>query len=68
MQTQAEHVGARIVTDYVNDLDLSQRPFKVSCDSGDVYVAETLILATGAQARWLDLPSEQKFRGYASDA
>src|SRR5213595_3622296 len=64
MQKQAEHVGTRIVTDHVNSLDLSRRPFRLDCDSGDSYVAETVVLATGAQARWLDLPSEQKFKGY----
>ena len=68
MQKQAEHVGTRIVTDHVNDLDLSQRPFRLTCDSGDVYVADTVVLATGAQARWLDLPSEQKFKGYGVSA
>src|ERR1700751_446259 len=55
MQRQAEHVGTRIVTDHVNSLDLDQRPFRLNCDSGDVYLADSLILATGAQARWLDL-------------
>jgi thioredoxin reductase (NADPH) len=68
MQKQAEHVGTRIVTDHVNDLDLSQRPFRLSTDSGDVYIADTVVLATGAQARWLDLPSEQKFKGYGVSA
>src|SRR5262245_66379754 len=68
MQKQAEHVGTRIVTDHVNDLDLSQRPFPLTCDSGDVYIADTVVLATGAQARWLDLPSEQKFKGYGVPA
>jgi thioredoxin reductase (NADPH) len=68
MQKQAEHVGTKIVTDHVNDLDLSQRPFRLTCDSGDVYSAETVVLATGAQARWLDLPSEQKFKGYGVSA
>ncbi len=68
MQKQAEHVGTRIVTDHVNDLDLTQRPFRLTCDSGDVYIAETVVLATGAQARWLDLPSEQKFKGYGVSA
>src|SRR4051812_46305150 len=63
MEKQATHVGTRIVTDLVNDLDLSQRPFRLTCDSGDVYIAETVILATGAQARWLGLPSEQAFQG-----
>jgi thioredoxin reductase (NADPH) len=68
MQKQAEHVGTSIVTDHVNNLDLSQRPFRLTCDSGDVYVADTVVLATGAQARWLDLPSEQKFKGYGVSA
>src|ERR1700759_4073269 len=63
MQKQAEHVGTKIVTDHVNDLDLTQRPFKLTTDSGDVYIAEAVVLATGAQARWLNLPSEQKFKG-----
>ena len=68
MQKQAEHVGTRIVTDHVTDLDLTQRPFRLTCDSGDVYIADTVVLATGAQARWLDLPSEQKFKGYGVSA
>ena len=68
MQKQAEHVGTRIVTDHVNNLDLSSRPFRLICDSGDVYVTETVVLATGAQARWLDLPSEQRFKGYGVSA
>jgi thioredoxin reductase (NADPH) len=68
MQKQAEHVGTRIVTDHVIKVDLSQRPFRLECDSGDVYLAEALVLATGAQARWLDLPSEQKFKGYGVSA
>ncbi len=68
MQKQAEHVGTKIVTDHVMKVDLSQPPFHLECDSGDRYIAETLILATGAQARWLDLPSEQKFKGYGVSA
>jgi thioredoxin reductase (NADPH) len=68
MQKQAEHVGTRIVSDHVNKVDLSRRPFLLECDSGERYLAETLILATGAQARWLDLPSEQKFKGYGVSA
>jgi len=68
MQKQAEHVGTRIVTDHVNALDLDLRPFRLTCDSGDVYLADSVILATGAQARWLDLPSEQKFKGYGVSA
>jgi thioredoxin reductase (NADPH) len=68
MQKQAEHVGTRMVTDHVTKVQLAQRPFRLTCDSGDVYLAETLVLATGAQARWLELPSEQKFKGYGVSA
>jgi thioredoxin reductase (NADPH) len=68
MQKQAEHVGTKLVADHVNTLDLKQRPFRLECDSGAVYLAETVILATGAQARWLDLACEQKFRGYGVSA
>ena len=68
MQKQAAHVGTRLVADYVNKVDLGGRPFRITCDSGDVYLADALVLATGAQARWLDLPSEQKFRGYGVSA
>jgi thioredoxin reductase (NADPH) len=68
MQKQAAHVGTKFVADHVNKVDLARRPFRLECDSGDVYVADTLILATGAQARWLDLPCEQKFRGYGISA
>jgi thioredoxin reductase (NADPH) len=64
MEKQAAHVGTRIVTDLVTRLELSQRPFRLTCDSGDVYLAETVILATGAQARWLGTPSEEKFKGF----
>ncbi len=68
MEEQATHVGTRIVGDHVTKVDLSRRPFRLECDSGDVYMADALVLATGAQARWLDLPSEQKFRGYGVSA
>jgi thioredoxin reductase (NADPH) len=68
MQKQAEHVGTRIISDHVSKADLSRRPFLLECESGERYLAETLILATGAQARWLDLPSEQKFKGYGVSA
>lgn len=63
MEKQAQHVGTKIVTDLVTELDLNQRPFRLTCDSGDTYIAETVILATGAQARWLGLPSEDAFQG-----
>ncbi len=68
MQQQAVHVGARLVTDHVAAVDLSQRPFRITCDSGDVYLADTLVLATGAQARWLGLPSEERFKGFGVSA
>ena len=68
MEKQAEHVGTRLVADQVTKLGLSQRPFRLECDSGDVYLADAIVLATGAQARWLDLPSEQKFKGYGVSA
>src|SRR5262249_52922008 len=68
MQKQAAHVGTRIVTDHVPEVALSRRPFRLTCDSGDHYVTDALIIATGAQARWLELPSEQKFRGYGVSA
>jgi thioredoxin reductase (NADPH) len=68
MAKQAAHVGTKFVADHVTKVDASRRPFRIECDSGHVYIAETLILATGAQARWLDLPSEQKFRGYGVSA
>lgn len=63
MEKQAVHVGTKIVTDLVIKLETGQRPFRLTCDSGDVYFAEAVILATGAQARWLGLPSETKFQG-----
>jgi thioredoxin reductase (NADPH) len=68
MQKQAEHVGTRLVADHVMKAKLAERPFRLECDSGDVYLADSLIIATGAQARWLDLPSEQKFKGYGVSA
>ncbi len=68
MRAQAEHVGAEIVSDLVVEADLSSRPFKVRCDSGETWLAETLIIATGAQAKWLGLESEQKFQGFGVSA
>src|SRR4051794_12507498 len=68
MQKQAEHVGTKLVSDHVNSIDMTQRPFRLTCDSGDIYMAETVILSTGAQAKWLEMPSEQKFKGYGVSA
>ncbi|GJE60877.1 thioredoxin-disulfide reductase [Methylobacterium trifolii] len=68
MRQQAEHVGTQIVGDTIVSVDLSERPFTAVGDGGDTYVADTLIAATGAQARWLGLPSEQEFNGYGISA
>ncbi len=63
MQAQAEHVGTRLVSDIITAVDFSQRPFRCQGDGGDVYVARSVIIATGAQARWLGLESEQRLQG-----
>ncbi|WP_293677056.1 thioredoxin-disulfide reductase [uncultured Phenylobacterium sp.] len=68
MQAQAQHVGTEIVTDIVTSADLSRRPFRLETDSGQVWLAETLIIATGAQAKWLGLATEQKFQGFGVSA
>jgi thioredoxin reductase (NADPH) len=68
MREQAAHVGAQIESEYVENLDLGQRPFRIRCDSGRAFTADAVILATGAKAKWLDLPSEQAFRGYGVSA
>jgi thioredoxin reductase (NADPH) len=68
MQKQAEHVGTRVMFDTITEVDLSRRPFRAVGDSGDIYYGDTLIIATGAQAKWLGLPSEQKFRGFGVSA
>src|ERR1700744_1143708 len=68
MKAQAEHVGTEIVSDIVLSADLSQRPFRLTTDSGQEWLAETLISATGAQAKWLGLPSEQQFQGFGVSA
>ncbi|MEX0924092.1 MAG: thioredoxin-disulfide reductase [Rhodovibrionaceae bacterium] len=63
MQKQAEHVGTKIVTDIVTAVDFTKRPYRCTGDSGDTYLADSVIVATGAQARWLGLPGEQTFNG-----
>jgi thioredoxin reductase (NADPH) len=68
MQKQAEHVGTRLMYDIITEVDLKNRPFVAKGDSGDIYVGETLIIATGAQARWLGLPSEDAYRGFGVSA
>ena len=64
MQKQAEHVGTKIVYDHITQVDFSKRPFKLIGESGDVYEAEAVVIATGAQAKWLGLESEKKFQGF----
>jgi thioredoxin reductase (NADPH) len=68
MQAQAEHLGTKVVLDLVSAVDLAKRPFVLTCDSGARYSADTLIIATGAQAKWLGLPSEEKLKGFGVSA
>ncbi len=68
MKGQAEHVGTEIVMDHVSKVELGQRPFRLTCDSGDVYTCDALIICTGAQARWLGIPTEETFKGYGVSA
>jgi thioredoxin reductase (NADPH) len=68
MEAHARAMGTEIITDLIVDLDLSKRPFVAKGDSGTVYTADAVILATGAQAKWLGLPSEQKFQGFGVSA
>jgi thioredoxin reductase (NADPH) len=63
MQKQAEHVGAEMEWDHISEVDLSQRPFRLKGDSSTLYLGDTLVIATGAQARWLNLPSEEHMKG-----
>ena len=68
MEAHAKAVGTEVIADHVISLDLSRRPFKATCDSGAVWHADAVILATGAQARWLGLPSEEKYKGFGVSA
>ena len=68
MRNQAEHMGAQMVDDMIMKVDFSVRPFQCWVDSGACYVAETVIIATGAQAKWLGIPSEEKYRGFGVSA
>ena len=68
MRVKAEHVGTEILRDHILEADLKRRPFTLTGDSGTVYTADTLIIATGAKARWLGLPSEERFKGYGVSA
>ncbi|MGF1625161.1 MAG: thioredoxin-disulfide reductase [Alphaproteobacteria bacterium] len=68
MAAQAAHVGTRMFTDTIVDIDLTQRPFRAVGDGGDVYIADTVVICTGAQARWLGLDSEKAFQGFGVSA
>jgi thioredoxin reductase (NADPH) len=68
MQAQAEHVGTKVVWDHIASVDLSRRPFRLTGDSGAQFFADALVVATGAQARWLGLPSEEHMKGRGASA
>lgn len=68
MQAQAEHVGTEFIYDMISSVDLSKRPFTLTGDSGAVYETDALIISTGAQAKWLGLPSEETYQGYGVSA
>jgi len=68
MGKQAEHVGAKLVFDTIVSCDLSKRPFQAVGDSGDTYSGDTVVIATGASARWLNIPSEDRYRGFGVSA
>ena len=68
MEAQAAHVGTQIVEDIITQADFSVRPFRCTGDSGTIYTADAVIIATGAQAKWLGLPSETKFQGFGVSA
>jgi thioredoxin reductase (NADPH) len=68
MQAQAEHVGTEVVMDHISAVDLKAKPIKLSGDSGDTYTCDALIICTGAQARWLGIPSEMAFQGHGVSA
>lgn len=68
MRAQAEHVGTKMVNDIITEVDFDRRPFVLKGDGGTTYTADSIIIATGAQARWLGLDSEQKFQGFGVSA
>ncbi|MDW4551598.1 thioredoxin-disulfide reductase [Defluviimonas sp. D31] len=68
MEEHAKAMGAEVISDHISSLDLSKRPFTAQGDSGTTYTADAVILATGAQAKWLGLPSEEKFKGFGVSA
>ncbi len=68
MKAQAEHVGTRLVSDHITEVALGARPFRLMADSGTTYTCDALVIATGAKAQWLGLPSEARFKGYGVSA
>lgn len=68
MHKQAEHVGTEVIHDYITHVDFSSRPFKCFGDSGDIYIGDTVIISTGAQAKWLGIPTEEEFMGFGVSA
>ena len=68
MQGQAEHVGTNLINDHIVDVNLDQRPFRLKGDSGQEYTCDGLIICTGAQAKWIGLPTEEKFKGFGVSA
>jgi thioredoxin reductase (NADPH) len=68
MQAQAEHVGTKVIWDHISAVDLSRRPFRLTGDSGAQIFADALVIATGAQAKWLNLPSEEHMKGRGASA
>ena len=68
MQAQAEHVGVEVIMDHVTRVDLSRRPYRLEGDGGATYACDALIICTGAQAKWIGLPSEEAFKGFGVSA
>ena len=68
MQAQVEHLGTKVMFDLITGADLARRPFVLTGDSGKRYTAQTIVIATGAQAKWLGLPNEEKFKGFGVSA
>ena len=68
MREQALHVGTKMISDTVVEADIKRRPFRLKLDGGDIWTCDVLIIATGAQARWLGLPSEERFKGFGVSA
>jgi len=68
MEAQARHVGTTVIQDIITEVDFSSRPFRCAADSGDVFLADAVVIATGAQARWLGLDSEQRLQGFGVSA